>query len=118
MDLDHEHEVLIADDSTQFACEIVRLYQDPALWQKLSRKGITYIQNRLSPEAIAPLLLDAVVLSREMLTHNSGGVIVRCFEYLRKPWKLLPLFSSSIEALRKGGTAELRSRVKMWTNRT
>lgn len=117
MDMRHEHEVLIADDSTRFARAIVRLHHDQALWHTLSHKGVEYIQNRLSPEAIAPLVLDAAHSSRETYVHKSRGVVARLLKGINHPRKLLQLFLSAIRALRKGGTAELHSRVKLWASR-
>lgn len=52
MDLQHEVHALIANDAQSFAEEVVRLYNDRALWQKLSQQGRTLVENRWGPEAV------------------------------------------------------------------
>jgi GT2 family glycosyltransferase len=51
MHLTHEEDVLVADTAEDFARQIVRLYGDQALWNKLSRNGIKNIREHFSPEA-------------------------------------------------------------------
>lgn len=77
MELEHEHEILIADDPVQFAKMIMKLYCDIDLWQALSSAGARYIQKHLSPEAITPFVLNAIQISkfperRERLEQQLG----------------------------------------------
>lgn len=44
-------DVMVADDAADFAAAIVRLYQDPLLWQQLSRNGLENIASHFSVEA-------------------------------------------------------------------
>jgi glycosyltransferase involved in cell wall biosynthesis len=48
---EHERDCLIADDADAFAEAIVRLHEDPELWEKLSRQGLA---------ALAPFSSSAV----------------------------------------------------------
>ncbi|MCF6226502.1 MAG: glycosyltransferase, partial [Xanthomonadales bacterium] len=41
-------EVLVADDAETFAAEVVRLYQDEALWNKLSENGLKNVERHFS----------------------------------------------------------------------
>ena len=56
MFLQHEREVLIADQATDFAEQVVRLYQDPALWQTLSAAGLENIERHFSFAAASKAL--------------------------------------------------------------
>ena len=62
MHLRDGHDVLVADDAAAFADAVVRLYQDRALWQQLSRNGLDNIATHFSLEAARPavrrVLLD------------------------------------------------------------
>ncbi|MGH8084807.1 MAG: glycosyltransferase family 4 protein [Lysobacter sp.] len=44
-------DVLVASDAETFAAEVVRLYRDPALWQRLSDQGRANVRRHFSPEA-------------------------------------------------------------------
>ncbi|WP_269790078.1 glycosyltransferase [Stenotrophomonas sp. Iso1] len=48
MFLQHGENALIADSAEDFAAQVVRLYQDAALWQKLSRNGYQNIEEHFS----------------------------------------------------------------------
>lgn len=48
MYLRHEHDVLVADNPDAFAREVVRLHEDPALWQRLSEGGLANIEKYFS----------------------------------------------------------------------
>lgn len=60
MGLVHEKDILIADDPESFAREIIRLYDDEALWQRLSEAGKQNIEDRFS-FALAEKQLKAVL---------------------------------------------------------
>ena len=47
-------DVLVADDAEAFAQAIADVYQDAALWNKLSAAGIANVQAHFSPEAATP----------------------------------------------------------------
>jgi glycosyltransferase involved in cell wall biosynthesis len=51
MHLTHGQNVLVADSPADFANQIVRLYEDPVLWNKLSQNGVKNIEEHFSPEA-------------------------------------------------------------------
>ena len=52
MDLQHEVHALIADNAQDFAREVVRLYNDQALWETLSQQGRALVENRWGPGAV------------------------------------------------------------------
>ena len=51
MHLHPGQDVLVADDATGFADAVVRLYQDPQLWQQLSDAGLANVAEHFSLEA-------------------------------------------------------------------
>ena len=53
-------QVLIADSPAEFADAVVRLYNDPALWQKLSDGGYRHIEEHNTPEVIGKIVNDSV----------------------------------------------------------
>lgn len=51
MHLQPGQDVLVADDAVTFAAEVVRLYQDPQLWQQLSDAGLANVAQHFSLDA-------------------------------------------------------------------
>lgn len=51
MFLVHEQDVLVADDAPGFAAEVVRAYNDEALWLRLSDGGLANVERYFSREA-------------------------------------------------------------------
>lgn len=51
MHLRNGHDVLVADDAAGFANAVVRLYQDSALWQRLSANGLENVRRHFSLDA-------------------------------------------------------------------
>ncbi len=68
----HEKDVLIAENALDFAAEVVRLYHDAALWQRLSEAGLENVQRWFSFAAaknrLAELLSDAPADARAQTT--------------------------------------------------
>lgn len=60
MGLSSGRDVLVADEAQQFAQYAAQLYTDAALWQKLSERGVRYIEERVAPQAIVPAVRDAL----------------------------------------------------------
>jgi glycosyltransferase involved in cell wall biosynthesis len=56
MGLEHEHDVLVADDAPSFAAEILRAYHDADLWARLAANGRRTIARDSSPYAIRATL--------------------------------------------------------------
>lgn len=56
MHLEHERDVLIADDAPDFAAAILRAYHDPELWLRLSEGGLENVRRHFSPDAAAATL--------------------------------------------------------------
>ncbi len=56
MELVHNQTALIADDPDQFASEVIRLYQDEALWNELSRQGREHVEARYGESAVRRIL--------------------------------------------------------------
>jgi len=56
MGLEHEHDVLVADDAKSFAAEILRAYHDADLWARLAANGRRTIARDSSPFAIRATL--------------------------------------------------------------
>ena len=51
MGLQHDHDVLIADEPHAFAAQVARLYQDPSLWQRLATNGRSNVAENFSMDA-------------------------------------------------------------------
>ena len=45
---EHERELLVAADAESFASEVVRLYQDEALWNRLSDASVKNVETHFS----------------------------------------------------------------------
>jgi GT2 family glycosyltransferase/glycosyltransferase involved in cell wall biosynthesis len=56
MGLKHENDALIADDPEDFARQVVRLYGDRKLWDRLSRNGKKKVEDNWSPKTIEKVL--------------------------------------------------------------
>ncbi|WP_187471247.1 glycosyltransferase [Luteimonas viscosa] len=48
MHLEHDGDVLLADDADALATAAIRAYQDQALWQRLSANGLRHVQQHFS----------------------------------------------------------------------
>lgn len=44
-------DVMVADDAGTFADAVIRLYDDAALWQRLSERGLDHVARNFSPDA-------------------------------------------------------------------
>jgi glycosyltransferase involved in cell wall biosynthesis len=51
MQLENGRDVLIAEDADGFAAAVLRLYDDPALWLRLSDAGLDNVRRHFSPQA-------------------------------------------------------------------
>lgn len=58
--LAHETNVLVAEDPQQFAAEIMRLYHDEGLWNRLSENGQKLVRDELSLDMGQQVLAQAV----------------------------------------------------------
>ncbi len=60
MQLQHEHDVLIADDADAFVDAVLRLRDDAILWDRLCINGMENIRQHFSPEQAAATLQRAL----------------------------------------------------------
>jgi O-antigen biosynthesis protein len=60
MGLEQNDGVKISDDPEVMAASIIAYYADRELWQRGSAAGVQFIRETLTPEAIRPVLLDAI----------------------------------------------------------
>lgn len=51
MHLTDGHDVLVADDAARFAQAVIRVHQDPQLWQRLSEHGLENVSQHFSLDA-------------------------------------------------------------------
>ena len=58
MGLEHDHDVLVADDPEAFADAIVRAYQDEKLWKQLQENGLDTMRRLFSLEAMESRLVE------------------------------------------------------------
>jgi GT2 family glycosyltransferase len=68
MYLDHERDVLIADQARDFADEVIRLDQDEALWNRLAEGGLANVEAHFSIAAA-----DAVLAELETTMAAGSG---------------------------------------------
>ena len=47
----HEHDVLVAETEQEFADQVVRLYRNKDLWQRLSENGVENVRKHFSLDA-------------------------------------------------------------------
>ena len=66
MQLTDGRDVLLADDADAFACAVLRLHDDKALWLKLSVSGLVNIREHFSFDAARETL-------RRILLANAAG---------------------------------------------
>ena len=52
MGLVAEEHVLLGDDPATFASEVIRLYNDPVLWTRLSQQGRSHVREHYGPAAV------------------------------------------------------------------
>jgi hypothetical protein len=72
MGLEHERDVLVAESSEALAAEVVRLYQDQALWELLSRNGMAFVRDSYSFDGARRVFAD--ILRRLGMDPDDGGV--------------------------------------------
>ncbi len=60
MEMVEGEEVLIAESAADLAAACVRLYRDPALWQRLSQAGQALVQEKHSLQMGRRVLTDAI----------------------------------------------------------
>jgi O-antigen biosynthesis protein len=57
-------EAFIADDPSEFAEKVIRLYEDVSLWEAMAERGAQFIRSRYSREVMATRLADALDRAR------------------------------------------------------
>ena len=68
---EHERELLVAEDAAAFAREVVRLYQDEELWNRLSDASVSNVEEHFSVTA-ARNSLTALFKSLKKMGSGSG----------------------------------------------
>jgi glycosyltransferase involved in cell wall biosynthesis len=71
MDLRHERHLLIADDPEDFADRVVRLYNDEALWRRLSAESLMHLATSYSLAATQERMIDIFVRTHD--ESSQGG---------------------------------------------
>jgi glycosyltransferase involved in cell wall biosynthesis len=66
LNLQNDEQVLVASTSEQFADQIIRLYCDQQLWQKLSRDGVEFVKNQFSRQRLATQIRRVTDRVREL----------------------------------------------------
>ncbi len=123
MNLQHEEQVLIADDAQEFARQIIRLYTDQKLWEKLSLRGKAHVERLLGPAAVRDTLASIFrnrptqkhkqtpLVSIIMLTFNALEYTQKCInsvlEHTQLPYELILVDNGS-----QDGTVEYLSELK------
>lgn len=51
MSLTNGENILVADSAEAFAAEVVKLYQDETLWNRISQNGLAFARNAWGSEA-------------------------------------------------------------------
>ena len=111
MSLVDGEDALVADEDKDFADAVVRLYNDQALWEKLSANGKNKVAREWSPAAIKPRLesifADAEstraqkLLSIVILAHNQLEYTKRCLDSIRLntsvPYEIIAVDNASTD---------------------
>lgn len=58
-------EAMLADDPVEFAAAVIQAYTNQGLWQRLSKNGYRYVEEKLSPRVVNESIAAAI---REVLT--------------------------------------------------
>jgi GT2 family glycosyltransferase/glycosyltransferase involved in cell wall biosynthesis len=66
-------EALIADSPQDFAAAVVRLYNDAALWQKLSGNAHAHVERNFSPRVVGKIINDSVRNLLERSGHSPAA---------------------------------------------
>jgi O-antigen biosynthesis protein len=64
MELVNGDHIVIADDADTFAHAVLRVYEDGALWTRLSRNGPAVVRDRWSPAAMQVRLEELLAFCR------------------------------------------------------
>ncbi len=97
MHLEHGKHCLVADKATDFANEVVKVYTDSSLWQKLSDSGRHLVEENWSPEATKRILQTVLdledtpqqpVVSIIMLTWNALDYTKKCVKSISEHTRL------------------------------
>lgn len=123
MGLKPEQELLVADEAESFARAVIRLYQDPVLWEQLSQAGQTFMRSAYAPETVQGQLaaaLEAVCppsgrgqgsaaanpaktddVSLVVLTRNQQDYTWKCldslFKHTRQPYEIIVVDNGSTD---------------------
>lgn len=62
LDLRDGHDGMIADDKSEFAMKVVRLYKDKELWENLACNSVLFVKEKFSKEAAKDRLLEILGL--------------------------------------------------------
>lgn len=73
MYLQHGREVLIADTPGEFADAVVRLYNDPQLWARMSDAGRQLLRERFSPAVIRQGLAQVIASTERPDQRRAAG---------------------------------------------
>ena len=60
IDLTSGENSMIADDAASFASSVLRVYEDPDLWRRLSESGYNHIENHFTPQIIGQKIEDGL----------------------------------------------------------
>ncbi len=98
MGLTHEQDVMIAHSAEEFADMLIRLNEDPSLWERLSVNGIRFIEENFSTDAVARRIRKVFALSTSPVdakeqvqekSHRLTSIIIPCFNQLKYTKKTL-----------------------------
>ena len=82
MDLRHEKHLLIAEDPENFADMVVRLYNDEALWRRLSAESLMHLATNYSLAATRERMIDIFVRTHDESSrggcHEDNNAIPAC----------------------------------------
>ncbi len=99
MGLECEESALVADDENSFVKNVVRLYTDDELWNKLSHNGIKHVKNFYSPETakkkIQALVDEITSAGDKNMKQKIKKLVKRLLDrlpYIRTPKKKLEEF--------------------------
>jgi len=90
MNLNHYENVVIADNPQLFAKEIINIYDDKVLWNKISKNAKIKVEQNWSPERVEINLRKALagmgnfVMSIIIVTYNALEYTIQCLESLDK----------------------------------
>jgi glycosyltransferase involved in cell wall biosynthesis len=94
--------VVVANRADVFALAIVQIYTDPARWRSLSQSGLAYINQRVSPLAVARLVGAAVSDGRPTRGRRPRAILRTWLRRFDRRTETMQLLFGCLDFVKRG----------------